>query len=72
MSDFEIGPLFIALAASTLGSTLLVWHRRGGARWMFALGGFFFILSRFMVAAICVFILVGMIEALRAVTKPSR
>ncbi len=65
MPEFELGPLPLALIVSILGSTLLVWHRHGGPRWMLALGGFFFILGRLMIAAICAFLLFVIIEPLR-------
>jgi hypothetical protein len=58
-------PLLLALVISVVGSTLLVWHRHGGARWMFAVGGFFFVLGRVMIAAICLFLLTVTIDMMR-------
>jgi len=65
MPPLEVSPLLLALTTSIVGSTLLLWHRHGGARWMFALGGFFFVLGRVMIAAICVFLLTVIIDAMR-------
>jgi hypothetical protein len=65
MPPLEISPLLLALVISILGSTLLVWHRHGGMRWMFALGGFLFILGRVMIAAICAFVLSVIFESMR-------
>lgn len=64
MPEFELGPLPLTLIASILGSTILVWHRRGGPQWTLAVGGFFFILGRLMIAAICAFLLFVIIESL--------
>lgn len=50
---FEVSPLLLALATSVAGTTLQVWHRHGGPTWMFAVGGFLFILGRLMIAALC-------------------
>jgi hypothetical protein len=55
--EIATSPLVLALAATALGSALLVWHRHGGPRWMFAVGGFFFVLSRVAMLAICAVIL---------------
>ncbi len=49
--------LLFALVASIIGATLHVWHRRGGPRWTFSLGGFFFILGRLTVVVLCAFII---------------
>ncbi len=48
--------LLLALVASIIGATLLVWHRRGGPSWTFSLGGFFFILGRLTITAFCAFV----------------
>ena len=64
MPALEVSQLLLALTISIIGSTLLVWHRHGGARWMFSLGGFFFVLGRVMIAAICVFLLTVIIDAM--------
>lgn len=58
----QLGPLALALIASILGNILLVGHRHGGAKWMFALGGFLFLLSRVMFAAISAFLLLILID----------
>ncbi len=68
MSGFAVNPLTLALAASVAGFTLLVWHRHGGPRWMFALGGFFFILGRVLIAAICALMLFVTVSTLRGMT----
>ena len=65
MPSLEISPLLLALITSILGSILLVLYRRGGARWMFALGGLFFVLGRVMIAAICAFVLTVIIDVIR-------
>jgi hypothetical protein len=57
MPALEISPLLLALGCSIVGSTLLVWHRHGGASWTLALGGLFFVLGRLMIVAICAFLL---------------
>ena len=44
MPELQVSPLLLALATSFLGNSLLIWHRHGGARWMFAAGGFLFVL----------------------------
>lgn len=62
MSALEISPLLLALGCSIVGNTLLVWHRHGGASWTLALGGFFFVLGRLMIVAICAFLLVIIAE----------
>jgi hypothetical protein len=56
---FEVSPVLLALVASIGGTTLLVWHQHGGPRWMFALGGFLFILGRLMIAALCAFVVLS-------------
>lgn len=68
MSGFAVNPLMLALAASAVGFTLLVWHRHGGPRWMFALGGFFFILGRVLIAAICALMLFVTVSTIRGMT----
>lgn len=64
MPEVQLSPLLIALASSIAGNVLLTWHRHGGAKWMFALGGFCFILGRVLISAICAFLLFVSIEAL--------
>lgn len=68
MSEFAVSPLMLALAASAAGFTLLIWHRHGGPRWMFALGGFLFILGRMLIAAICALMLLHTLSTLRRMT----
>lgn len=65
MPSLEISPLLVALITSILGNALLLWHRHGGARWMFALGGFCFVLGRVMMTAICAFVLIVIIDLMR-------
>lgn len=60
----QLGPLAIALITSILGNMLLVWHRQGGAKWMFALGGFLFVLSRLMFVAICTFLFLVVVDSM--------
>jgi hypothetical protein len=60
---FEISPLLLALASSFGGTTLLVWHHHGGPGWVFALGGFLFILGRLMIAAICAFVVLHFVTS---------
>jgi hypothetical protein len=59
---FEVSPLLLAIAASIVGTTLQVWHRHGGASWMFAVGGFFFVLGRVMIAVICASVVVYLLS----------
>lgn len=64
MPEVQLSPLLIALASSIAGNVLLTWHRHGGAKWMFALGGFCFILGRVLISAICAFLLYISFEVL--------
>ena len=59
---FEPGLLPLALVVSIAGITLQVWHRRGGPSWVFAVGGFLFILGRLMIAAVCALVFMGFVS----------
>jgi hypothetical protein len=61
---FELSPLLLALAVSIVGTSLQVWHRHGGPSWMFAVGGFFFVLGRVMIAVICASVVVYFLSAM--------
>lgn len=62
MDGFELGPLPLALIVSILGNAFLVWHRHGGPRWLFATGGFLFMLGRVTIASICAIVLFALSE----------
>jgi len=63
--------LLLALVVSILGTTLSVWYRRGGPRWMFSLGGFFFIFGRLMIVVFCAFVVLYFLSSVREMDATS-